>query len=236
MIRVVLIITGLVAGVAGAWELADARAFQLFGDLVHRIETEEPIVALTFDDGPAPGASDRILEVLASHDIRATFFFTGAELEANPGLAPRFVAAGHELGNHSYSHRRMLLRSPSFIRHEVEATDSLIRLAGYTGPIAFRPPYGKKLVGLPYFLSRTDRTTVMWDVEPDSHPEVAGSADRIVEHVLREVRPGSILILHIMYPSRAEVLRSVDGVVRGLKAKGYRFVTVSELTGRRRPT
>ena len=82
---------------------------------------------------------------------------------------------------------------------------------------------------LPYYLSRAGRTTVTWDVEPDSYPEVAADSDKIAEHVLTRARPGSIIILHVMYPSRAESLKAVPKIVEGLKARGYDFKTVSEL-------
>ena len=219
----------LLALAYGAWRIADARTFQLFGGLVARVETDSPVVALTFDDGPTPAATDSILAILEREGIHATFFFTGAELSANPALGPRFVRAGHELGNHSYSHSRMVLKSPGFVRREIESTDSLIRRAGYAGTIHFRPPYGKKLVALPWYLRRTGRKTIMWDVEPDSYADIGGSAERIVAHVLQNVRPGSIIILHVMYPSRRESLRAVPRIVRGLEERGYRFVTVSEL-------
>jgi peptidoglycan-N-acetylglucosamine deacetylase len=219
----------LVVGAGAAWRLSSARTVQLFGTLVHRVETTEPVVALTFDDGPTPAATDSILAMLAREGVHATFFFTGAELERNPGLADRFVRAGHELGNHSYSHQRMLLRTPGFIRGEIERTDSLIRRAGHTGPIHFRPPYGKKLVGLPLYLSRTGRTTIMWDVEPDSDPETGADAGRIAAFVTEKAQPGSIVLLHVMYSSRRESLRAVPEIIRGLKGRGFRFVTVSEL-------
>lgn len=231
---VVLAVVAVVLVLAGARSLASSRTFQLFGDLVHRVETSDRVVALTFDDGPTATGVDSILTILADEDVLATFFFTGSELAANPGLAERVVAAGHELGNHSYSHKRFLLRSPGFIRREVETTDSLIRAAGHRGPIHFRPPYGKKLVGLPLYLSRTGRTSIMWDVEPESDPAIGGDAGRIVEHVAREVRPGSIILLHVMYPSRRESLTSVRGIVRRLRADGYTFVRVSELLDRGR--
>jgi peptidoglycan-N-acetylglucosamine deacetylase len=226
-----LCLLALVASAYAAWRLADSRTFQLFGTLVDRVETSAPVVALTFDDGPTAEGTDSILSILRAEGARATFFFTGAELAENPGLAARFVRAGHEIGNHSYSHGRMVFRSPGFYRREVESTDSLIRDGGYSGAIHFRPPYGKKLLGLPWYLARNDRTTIMWDVEPDSYPEIARSADRIVSHVLDEVRPGSIVILHVMYPSRRESLRAVPGIIRGLKQRGFRFLTVSELLG-----
>ena len=219
----------LIAGAYAAWRISSLRTFQLFGELVDRVETTSPVVALTFDDGPTPTASDSILAILRREGVSATFFFIGAELAANPSLAPRFVRDGHELGNHSYSHQRMLLKSPGFIRRELESTDSLLRQAGQPAPIHFRPPYGKKLFGLPWQLARSQRTTIMWDIEPESNPAVAQNADSIVAQVLEKARPGSIILLHVMYPSRQESLRSVEGIVRGLKARGYRFATVSEL-------
>jgi peptidoglycan/xylan/chitin deacetylase (PgdA/CDA1 family) len=122
----------------------------------------------------------------------------------------------------------MVLKSPGFIRHEIEETDALIRAAGQRGPIYFRAPYCKKLVGLPWYLWRTDRTHVTWDVEPDSDARVAQSAERIAARTIEHARPGSIILLHIWYghpPARAAVPLIVDG----LHAKGYRFVTISEL-------
>jgi chitin deacetylase len=228
--RALLLVLALLAGAAvAAWKIADSRSFQLFGTIVDRVETDDRVVALTFDDGPVPGASDSILAILAREGVRATFFFTGAELAASPGLGARFVRAGHELGNHSYSHSRMLMKSPGFIRGEIERTDSLIRREGQRGEILFRPPYGKKLVGLPWYLARHGRKTIMWDVEPDSYPEIGASADSVVAWVTQRAQPGSIVILHVMYPSRRESLRAVPGIVRGLKERGYRFATVSEL-------
>ena len=219
----------LLASAYAAWRVAGAVTFQLFGDLVERAEVSEPIVALTFDDGPTLAAADTILAMLERENVRATFFFTGSELEANPGLGERFVRAGHELGNHSYSHQRMVLKSQAFIRSEIERTDTLIRQAGHAGPVHFRPPYGKKLLGLPWYLWRTGRKTIMWDVDPDSYADVAATSEGIVAHVFEHVRPGSIVLLHVMYPSRTTSLQAVPGIIEGLEARGYRFVTVSEL-------
>jgi chitin deacetylase len=123
----------------------------------------------------------------------------------------------------------MVFVTPSYVRREVERTDQLIRDAGYQGEIYFRPPYGKKLFALPYYLSRTGRKSITWDVEPDSYPEIAADSDKITEHVLSRTRPGSIIILHVMYSSRGESLKAVKKIVEGLKAQGYSFKTMSEL-------
>jgi chitin deacetylase len=219
----------VIVGLVALGQVSRSRTFQFFGRLTPRVDTSQKLVALTFDDGPMPDATDQILSALDEGQVRATFFVTGAELEKNMAGGRKIVAAGHELGNHSYSHERMVLVAPSFVEREVERTDELIREAGHRGEIYFRPPYGKKLFTLPYYLSKTGRKSITWDVEPESYPEVAASADRIAEHVLSRTRPGSIIILHVMYRSRGESLRAVKKIVEGLKAQGYSFKTVSEL-------
>ncbi|HXG63763.1 MAG TPA: polysaccharide deacetylase family protein, partial [Blastocatellia bacterium] len=204
-----------------AWRLSNSRTFQLFGEIVPRVNTSEQAVALTFDDGPTPEGTAQVLAMLRQRQTKATFFLIGAELEQRPELGRQIAEEGHEIGNHSYSHKRMVLKTPSFIREEIERTDQLIRDTGYSGPIHFRPPNGKKLVLLPYYLSRAGRKTIMCDVEPDSYPEVAQDAEKIVNHVLERVRPGSIILLHVMYKSREQSLKAVPGIVDGLKERGY---------------
>ena len=224
-----LIAAFLIIGLVVLWQISRSRTFQFFGQLIPRVNTSQKIVALTFDDGPTPDATGQILSALAEQRVRATFFVTGAELEKNLGEGKRIVAAGHELGNHTYSHERMVLITPSFVRQEIERTDRLIRDAGHQGEIYFRPPYGKKLFVLPYYLSKTGRKSITWDVEPDSYPEIAANSDKIAEYVLSRTRPGSIIILHAMYPGRSESLKAVKKIVEGLRAQGYSFKTVSEL-------
>ena len=222
------IIAGVFVGVVLIlWQLSKARTFQTFGRLVHRVETEKKLVALTFDDGPTAEATRPLLDMLEKEQVRATFFVTGAELEKNMDRGIRIVAAGHELGNHSYSHIRMIWVTPSFVKEEIERTDALIREAGWQNEIHFRPPYGKKLFVLPYYLSSTGRTTVTWDVEPDS--DTKATASEIAGMAVAETRPGSIILLHVMYPNRVESYKAVPAIINRLKEQGYEFVTVSEL-------
>lgn len=216
-----------------AWKVSNSRTFQFFGEIVPRVETSQKVVALTFDDGPTPAATAQLLPLLRQHGARATFFVIGSELEQHLEAGRQIVEAGHELGNHSYTHQRMVLKTPAFIRDEIERTDQAIRAAGYAGEICFRPPYGKKLFLLPAYLSKTGRKTIMCDVEPDSYADVAEDADKIVAHVLERARPGSIILLHVMYESRDASLRAVPGILDGLKARGYEFKTVSELLAMR---
>ncbi|HEY0738952.1 MAG TPA: polysaccharide deacetylase family protein [Herpetosiphonaceae bacterium] len=219
----------LVGIVGGGYQLMNARTFQLFGTLVARAQTSGKVVALTFDDGPQPVYTEQILAILDELGIKATFFVTGSDLEQHMEEAQQIVAAGHALGNHSFSHQRMILVTPAFVRDEIERTDQLIREAGYSGEITFRPPYGKKLVALPYYLAQTDRTTVMWDVEPESDSEIAASSERITADILGKAQPGSIILLHVMFQSGQPSRDAVRDSVIGLQQAGYQFVTVPEL-------
>jgi len=219
----------IIALTAIGFQISKSRTFQFFGEIVPRVNTQQKFVALTFDDGPIPGSTEEVLSILKEGGIKATFFVTGAELEQHPEQGRMLVAAGHELGNHSLSHSRMVLKTLSFVKYEIERTDELIRQAGYQGAIHFRPPFGKKLFALPYYLSQHSRKSITWDVEPDSFPEIEKDASRIVQYVLANARPGSIILLHVMYASRKESLKSVKGIIAGLKSRGYEFKTVSEL-------
>ncbi len=215
--------------VAGGWKISKSRDFQFFGTIISHVSTPDSVVALTFDDGPEPVYTEEILKILNEKGIRATFFVIGKEAEKNMNEARLIVKEGNELGNHSWSHKRMVLKSMGFIGREIEQTDQVIREAGYKGEICFRPPYGKKLLLLPWYLSRHDRKTIMWDSEPESYPEIAKSAKKISEYVLSKAHPGSIILLHAMYKSRAETRKALPVIIDGLKKQGYRFVTVSQL-------
>jgi chitin deacetylase len=221
------VVTLVAAGVL--WRASGSTDFQALGEIVPRVETSRRVVALTFDDGPTPEGTREVLNILREKNVRATFFVTGRELEGHMAEGRDIVAAGHELGNHSYSHARMVFVSPSFVRREVERTDELIREAGHTGEVYFRPPYGKKLLVLPLYLSRHGRKTVTWDVAPDSDPAAAQDSESLKRYVSERARPGSIILLHVMYPGRAESMKALAGIIDNLQRDGYHLVTVSEL-------
>lgn len=229
MADAVICIVALVLLVIAIVLIMYSRTFQLFGEIVARVETDEKVVALTFDDGPLPGATEKLLDTLKDHQAKATFYLIGNEVERHPEQARKIVAAGHELGNHSYSHYPMVFTSGNFIRNEISKTDALFGSIGYKEETTFRPPYGVKLAILPYYLQSTNRITVRWDVAPDNQPEVAGSARTIADYTVEHVRPGSIILLHPMYEHRKPSLEAVGPIIDRLRAKGYRFVTVSEL-------
>lgn len=226
-IPLLMILVIALAALWGTYCYSKSRTHQLFGTIVDRVETQKKVVALTFDDGPTTYAVDEIMAALGP--TKATFFLTGFGMTDSPGVAARLVAAGHEIGNHTFHHDRMILMWPSTIAAEIEPVDAMIRGAGWKGPILFRAPFCKKLVGLPWYLSRHGRIDVTWDVEPNTDPEIDRSTDRIVDYVLTRTRPGSIILLHPWYHGREQTRAAIAPIIAGLRARGYDFVTVSEL-------
>ncbi|WP_308639706.1 polysaccharide deacetylase family protein [Paenibacillus silvisoli] len=222
---VVLVLLLLLFGLQ--W-LMNARSFQLFGGITNHVETDEPKVALTFDDGPTENV-EPILELLGKYDAKATFFVIGNELESHMEEGRKIVQAGHQLGNHSYSHTRMLFNNRAFVKREVEQTNELIRKAGFEGEIDFRPPYGKKLYSLPHYLHEHDIQTIMWNLEPDTYYT---TAEEKIKAAVEGAKPGSIILLHPMYDKTGQELQVIEGILDALSRQGYRFVTVNELQER----
>lgn len=209
----------------GTYKLMNARTYQLFGQLTSQVETENKVVALTFDDGPTKNV-DALLQLLEQYNAKATFFLIGEEIEKHPEEAKKLVTAGHQIGNHTYSHNAMIFKSKSFIQQEIDKTDMLIRSIGYAGNIDIRPPYSKKLIIFPYYLHKNNRHTVTWNIEPDTFYK---DADDKIDYVKQQIEPGSIILMHPMYDQTGTELQAIEGILQALTANGYTFVTVEEL-------
>ncbi|AOY74622.1 polysaccharide deacetylase family protein [Clostridium formicaceticum] len=225
MVIIALVILVILALLIGGYKLMNSRTYQLFGDLTYRVDTQEKVVALTFDDGPTANV-EKILSLLNQYDAKATFFLIGSELENHMQLGKDIVKAGHQIGNHTYAHKRMIFKSFSFIKREIEMTNDLIREVGYKGEIDFRPPNGKKLVNLPYYLKKQGIETITWDLEPDTY--YSAVFDK-VDYVNNNVKPGSIILLHPMHDNTENGLKTIEGILKSLSERGYKFITVNEL-------
>lgn len=219
----------IIVSAALVWQLSKARCIQLVGEVTCRVETEAKLVALTFDDGPTPEGVDAVLAELGPRGISATFFLIGSRMEKFPGQAERLIAAGHELGNHTYSHQRNLGRSQEFYAAEIAKTRALLQRAGSDTKL-FRPPFGKRLIGLPLEVERAGYRTIMWDVE--DQPEKFTEARAYAQDILARIRPGSIILIHPMYRHNQVARDALPIVLDGLQAQGYEVVTVSELLKR----
>lgn len=223
-----LFIVMLVAALSAMiWFMVNSTSFMLFGTIVTHVDTDEKVIALTLDDGPLPGTTEETLEVLKALNVKATFFVIGVEAKRHPEQLKKIVSAGHEVGNHSYSHKAMTLMSYDDVAKEVEDNDKLIRAAGYTGPIPFRVPYNIKFVTLPYYLMKHQRLDISRDVITNEGWKY--TAQQIAANIEQQIRPGSILLLHPMYKHTASSRKAISLIVKDLRAQGYRFVTISQL-------
>jgi peptidoglycan-N-acetylglucosamine deacetylase len=224
----------LVLVAAGAYWLMDSRTVQVSGTLVSRgSAAPQKSVALTFDDGPAGAYVDEIIAVLDEYHAKGTFFVVGEVAQKQPAALRKLVAAGEQIGNHSYTHPRLVGVSVGRVADEVERADAVIRAAGYGGEIFFRPPYCKKLVSEPYYLATHHRTSVTWDLEPDSIGSLADDPQAMATYVADNVRPGSIVLLHPWGEYGDASRRALPLILEALAAKGYSFTTVSGLLASR---
>ena len=207
-----------------------ARSSSLFAPSVYRGPASEHAMALTFDDGPSE-STPVLLRLLAEHDVAATFFQCGANVERLPEVAREVVRGGHEIGNHSQTHPKFYFRSPSFIREELTRAQAAIENAAGVSPSLFRAPFGVRWPGMRAAQQSLRLMGVMWTVigrdwklEPKS----------IVRRVLPKIDNGAIVCLHDGRELRARpdvgnTIEAVRRLIPILKAKGYRLQTVSQL-------
>lgn len=230
---VYILLTIIVLSAMGwlAWYVVAAPGSQVLGPSLAHGRADSGAVALTFDDGPGE-ATPRILDLLRQVDVKATFFLCGANVEKYPELAHRIAEEGHEIGNHTYSHPRLLGRTPGKIAWEIERAQRVI--APHTGcaPELFRPPYGLRWFGLFPILQRNSMQLVMWSVNGRDWQR---TPQQIAESVLREAQNGSIILLHDGMPpgeqgSRAATAEALENILPELQ-KRFRLVTVSKLCG-----
>jgi len=125
-----------------------------FGKNITRLNTDQRVVALTFDDGPSPPYTDQLLDVLAKHNVKATFFMIGNRIERYPETVRRVIAGGHQVGNHSYSHPLLGFLPPNSVQREIERTDKLLRQVGVTGEIVFRAPVLTRFLPVAWVLAK----------------------------------------------------------------------------------
>lgn len=209
------------------WFMVSSPSFMLLGTIITHVDTQQKVVALTLDDGPLPDTTEETLDSLKQLGVKATFFTIGVESTRHPDQLKEIIAAGQEVGNHSYSHGLMMLLSYDGVSREVERNDTLIRNAGYTGPIPFRVPYNYKFFTLPYYLMQHNRPDISHDVSTSEGWNY--SPQKIADDVTKKVKPGSIILLHPMYKHTISSRQAIPLIVKALQDKGYTFVTVSEL-------
>ena len=207
-----------------------SRSSQLFGPSVYRGGGQRRSVALTFDDGPSEGTLP-ILEYLDRENIWATFFQCGVNVQRLPGIAGRVAAAGHQLGNHSYSHPRLPFKSAEFIEKEFSTAQHVIAEETGITPMVMRPPYGCRWLGMREVQQKLALLSVMWTIVGN---DWRWPSDQIASHVLSRTRPGAIICLQDgrrtqRNPNVDTTLRALRKIVPVLKDNGFKFEVISDL-------
>jgi peptidoglycan-N-acetylglucosamine deacetylase len=206
--------------------------YKLFGSLQQGINThviwagskDKKNIALTFDDGPNSKYTPQILKILAQNDIRATFFLIGQHAQKNPELVKQIKFAGHEIGNHTYSHVRLTNIPSTKIKIELEKTrDTVLNITG-KDTYLFRPPWGVFDNRSLAELAMRKYDAVLWSV--DSRDWSRPGVDKIKTNVLSTVRNGSIILCH---DDHDQIVAALPDIIKNLKEQGYQFVTVPEL-------
>ncbi|WP_243719081.1 polysaccharide deacetylase family protein [Actinomadura sp. 7K534] len=187
--------------------------------------TRVKCLALTFDDGPAESTGE-LLDILAARKVRATFFLVGKNVAERPDLVRREHAAGHELADHGYTHADLGRAPKEKIVSELTRTQDAIRNASGVTPGLLRPPYGSTSKLLARVTREMGMAQVLWTVDPFDWRH--RDSDDIERRVVKQVKPGSIVLLHDIHRT---TVRAVPGIIDKLAAKGYVFVTVTELLG-----
>ncbi|RKD22066.1 hypothetical protein BEP19_13410 [Ammoniphilus oxalaticus] len=197
-------------------------------ETIFRIDTNKKLVALTFDDGPHHTFTPLLLEALYEEGAQATFFLLGKQVQAHPQIAARIHREGHEIGNHGYSHRVMRHLSWKEIHKEIRQTERLIAHHVGIKTHLFRPPYGEMVPRIVDVSRYTGYRLVRWSIDPKDWDQ-RRNGQVIAEHVGAVVKPGDIVLFHDGGANQAETIKAVRTIVRNLKKRGYKFVTVSEL-------
>ena len=209
-------------------------ASPVFGEIYYQGSVNEKVVALTFDDGPNEPYTSQILDILDSRGIKATFFTPGYNVELYPETARRIIVEGHVLGNHSYSHDANHALSMQGCRDLSLAEEKIYGVTGVY-PSLYRPPHGRKSPWEIQYANEQGLNEILWSI---STPELSGrTPEQMAEDIIKQAKPGGIILLHDGYglehdnahaDKNATVL-ALPLIIDGLEAKGYSFVTVSDL-------
>ena len=189
------------------------------------VHVDGPYIAMTFDDGPSAVLTPKLLDLLAARHIKATFFVIGENVAEHPEIVARAAREGHEIGNHSWSHPNFGKMSQESVRSQVQRTDDAIKNATGKRPTLLRPPYGSITEREKRWIhDEFGYDIILWDVDPLDWKRPGPAVVR--SRILKETRSGSIVLSHDIHPGTIEAMPSTFDE---LEAKGFKFVTVSEL-------
>lgn len=184
-----------------------------------------PYIAMTFDDGPHITNTPRLLDILAKHHIKATFFLIGENAERYPEIVKRIVAEGHVIGNHSWTHPELSKLSEENVHSELQKTDDAIFKAVGFHPKLMRPPYGALTpIQRRWVNQQFGYKIILWDVDPEDWKY--RNAEHVETEILKQTTNGSIILSHDIHVTTVDAM---DDTLTKLEQKGFKFVTVPEL-------
>lgn len=193
----------------------------------HSRHNDRMEIALSFDDGPHPRLTPVILDILAEYGIKATFFMVGENVGYYPDAARAVVEAGHEIGNHTFSHRKFNRMSEHEMLEEIRACEQAVSSVS-DAPIHFvRPPEGQMSEAMRRVIGSLDYRIILWDV--DTRDWAHTPPDEITRHILDTVQAGDIILMHDFIGHNSPTPEALRAVIPALLERGYRFVTVGEL-------
>lgn len=208
--------------------------FSFYLPIISHGQSGKQAVALTFDDGPDPVTTPRLLALLSKHRVKAAFFVTGEKAAAYPELIEDLLSQGHAVGNHTYTHDHLiLLRSSKRLLKEITATQEMLRHFGIVS-FAFRPPAGMTNPRLGKVLEQLDLYLVNFSCRAfdGGNRWITGLARKI----LKKIHPDDIVLLHDVRPKKEELLddwfKEIEQILSGLEAKGLKVLPLSEIIGR----
>ncbi len=190
-------------------------------------QTHEKVVALTFDDGPWPGQTDKILHILRQYKVRGTFFMVGYLAKKNHSLAHKVAAEGHLVGNHTAGHRMLTRLSAASVDDQIERGERILARSTGETPAWFRPPGGDISPAVWARVRKARLKVALWSVDPQDWRKPG--AKQIAHRVAINTRPGSIVLLHDGGGNRAQTIQALPVIIRSLQSRGYRFVTLDEM-------
>jgi peptidoglycan-N-acetylglucosamine deacetylase len=187
-----------------------------------------PYIAMTFDDGPHGALTPRLLDILAARNIRATFYVVGENVKRQPNLMRRMAASGHEFGNHTWTHPlKPSTWADAPLRSEIQRTADIITSTSGAIPRSYRPPGGSVTPHQREWLFRDyGYPTILWAVDPNDWKRPGPAV--VTSRILNATRPGYIVLAHDIHPGTIEAM---PATLDGLLARGYRFLTISQLLG-----
>lgn len=197
--------------------------------------TGKKLVALTYDDGPDP-FTPKLLEYLNENKVPATFYMLGERVKEYPHMVEEIVRTGHELGNHTYDHKQLTKMSAEGVRQELSSTHDLLTSASNGAPVpTMRPPYGAQNATVRAVCEELGYKVLLWDV--DTNDWMGRPAAQMINTILKGTSDGSIILMHDRVHRKTDtVLPTTKAIVPELRARGYTFVTVSQLLSNRRGT